>query len=91
MYQDGSQSQSFSTQILRCNSTIIVQFLCPKPLTRIAFPINIPEYHWLAAAVDLGLKKVYIMDSLLSGKAVEKPRQEFANTILQENLMIAVM
>ncbi len=90
MYQDGSQSQSFLTQILRCNSTIIVQFLCSL-LIRIAFPINIPEYHWLAAAVDLGFRKVYIMDSLLSGKAVEKPRQGFANTILQENSMIAVM
>jgi hypothetical protein len=28
---------------------------------------------------------------MLSGKAVEKPRQGFANTILQENSMIAVM
>ncbi len=82
MYQDGSKSQSFLTQVLTCNSTIIVQFLCSL-LIRIAFPINIIKYHWLAAAIDIFEKRVYIMDSSLAGKAVEKPRQEFAERILQ--------
>ena len=82
MYQDGSKIQSFSTQVLTCNFNIIVQFLCSL-LIRIAFPINIIAYHWLAAAIDTFEKRVYIMDSLLAGKAKEKPREEFAKTILQ--------
>jgi hypothetical protein len=53
----------------------------------VAFPINIPEVHWLAASIDVIEKTVYIMDSALPDGP--NPRQSFAKLILQESLMTA--
>jgi hypothetical protein len=50
-------------------------------LSRIAFPINIFEVHWLASLVDFSQKRIYIMDSALPSGP--NPRQSFVNLIFE--------